>query len=100
MGRIVNDDAIILRMSGRICAAIALMFALCLPAFAQNLSVVIDSDMRLFTMMAALNAAGYDVELASQYHPVREAVRKFSQDVDPDLVARLKEFYKRNKRDQ
>ena len=50
--------------------------------------------------MAALNAAGFDVEFGSQYHPVREAVRKYVQDLDPDLVARLKSFYNSRKGDQ
>jgi len=50
--------------------------------------------------MAALNASGYDVELGSQYHPVREAARKLNESVDPDLIARMREFYKRNKGNQ
>jgi hypothetical protein len=32
--------------------------------------------------MAALNAAGFDVELSSQYHPVRETVRKYAAEVE------------------
>jgi hypothetical protein len=59
---------------------------------------MIQPDLRLFTTMAALNAAGFDVEIASsQYHPVRETVRKFASEVDPDLIARLKAFYNSRK---
>src|SRR5215475_2151452 len=67
---------------------------------AQTTNVTIQPDLRLFTMMAALNAAGYDVEFASQYHPVRETVRKFAKEVDPDLIDRLKSFYNSRKGSQ
>lgn len=89
----------ILRMLRRTSMAFALIFGLSASLWAQP-SVVIESDLRLFTTMAALNAAGFDIELGSQYHPVREAVRKIAQDVDPDLVARLKDFYTRHKGSQ
>jgi tetratricopeptide (TPR) repeat protein len=62
-------------------------------ASAQSTNATIQPDLRLFTMMAALNAAGFDVELASQYHPVRDAVRSFAKEVDADLIDRLKAFY-------
>lgn len=56
--------------------------------------------MRLFATMAALNAAGFDVELGSQYHPVRAALRKVAEGVDRDLVERLRQFYAARKGDQ
>src|SRR3989442_15781737 len=68
--------------------------------FGQTTNVTVQPDLRLFTAMAALNAAGFDVEFGSQYHPVREAVRKYDSEVDPDLVARLKGFYAARKGDQ
>ena len=37
--------------------------------------IVIDNDIRVFTMVAALNVAGFDVELSPQYHPVRAEIR-------------------------
>src|SRR5215471_13069512 len=80
------------------CVAIALF--LTLTASAQTHSLVIQPDIRLFTTMAALNAAGFDIEFGSQYHPVREAVRKFAAEVDPDLIARLMAFYAARKGDQ
>src|SRR6188474_1851254 len=78
----------------RFCLTGILTLLLAISAFAQVTNVTIQPDLRLFTTMAALNAAGFDVELASsQYHPVREAVRTFAKDVDPDLISRLKSFY-------
>jgi tetratricopeptide (TPR) repeat protein len=59
--------------------------------------VVIESDMRVFTTVAALNVAGFDVELGPQYHPARVAVRRIAEKLDPDLTARLREFYNRHK---
>src|SRR5262245_39815717 len=73
--------------------ALLLTLFLSVSASAQSTNVTVTPDLRLFTTMAALNAAGFDVELASQYHPVREAVRKYAKEVDPDLIARLKAFY-------
>ena len=66
-------------------------------AFSQSSSVTIEPDLRLFTMMSALNAAGFDVEFGSQYHPVRNAVRQYAEGLDPDLAARLKAFYRARK---
>src|SRR5215475_8296360 len=63
-------------------------------------SVVIDSDMRFFTAMVALNAAGFDVELGAQYHPVRVAARSLAQNLDPDLLQRLQEFYVSHKKNE
>jgi tetratricopeptide (TPR) repeat protein len=60
-------------------------------------SVTVQPDLRLFATMAALNAAGFDVEFASEYHPVRQAVRKYAAEIDSDLLARLQTFYKTHK---
>src|SRR5436190_16566227 len=84
-------------MSFRWAMALILSILLAALGFAQTTNVTIQPDLRLFTTMAALNAAGFDVELASQYHPVREIVRQYAKDVDPDLIARLKAFYKTRK---
>src|SRR5258708_3284248 len=72
---------------------VILAFLLALSAAAQGSNVTITPDLRLFTTMAALNAAGFDVEFGSQYHPVRDAARKYASEVDADLISRLKEFY-------
>src|SRR6266571_1156585 len=74
-----------------------LTLLLALPALFQNTNVTVQPDMRLFTTMAALNAAGFDVEFASEYHPVREAVRKYTAEIDADLLSRLQTFYKTHK---
>lgn len=63
-------------------------------------SVVIESDIRLFTAMAALNAAGFDTEIAREYHPVRNDLRKLTEQLSPDLRARLKQFYEAHKGDE
>ena len=80
----------------------ALLIAICLviPAFSQGTNVTVTRDLRLFTTMAALNAAGFDVELGPQYHAVREAVRKYPSEVDPELIERLKAFYSAKKGNQ
>jgi tetratricopeptide (TPR) repeat protein len=70
------------------------------PVFPQTTNVTISRDIRLFTTMAALNAAGFDIEYGSEYHPVRVAARKYADEVDADLIARLKDFYLSQKGDQ
>jgi hypothetical protein len=66
------------------------------PAVAQS-AVVIDQDARVFTTVVALNVAGFDVELGSQYHPVRAELRKLGDALDPVLVKKLKDFYASHK---
>ena len=66
----------------------------------QSVSATIDRDITVFTTMAALNAAGFDVEFGSQYHPVRQQVRSRMSSLDPDLSARLREFYQGHKGDE
>lgn len=53
------------------------------------------TDVRLFTVMAALNAAGYDYELPGQeMSRVRMQIRNHLRDLDPALVSRLHDFYR------
>ncbi len=87
-------------MSFRCIAAVCIVVILATPAFAQNGNVAILPDLRLFATMAALNAAGFDIEFGSQYHPVREAVRHYADNLDPQLLADLRNFYKARKGDQ
>lgn len=63
----------------------------------QSVTAIIDRDVRVFTTMAALNAAGFDVELAPRYHPVREQVRAHLASLEPDLRTRLGKFYREHK---
>jgi tetratricopeptide (TPR) repeat protein len=89
------------RMLSRFLAAAAALLMAVTPVFPQSTTnVTFTRDLRLFAMMGALNAAGFDIEFGSQYHPVREALRKYSADVDPELVKQLKAFYKNHKGDQ
>ncbi len=67
-----------------------------ITAAAQS-PVAIDQDMRVFTMVAALNVAGFDVELGSQYHPVRAELRKIADNLDPELLRKLRDFYRTHK---
>ena len=90
----------ILAMFFRLTLAASVVLFLAVPAFAQNGNVAILPDLRLFTTMAALNAAGFDVEFGSQYHPVREAVRHYADNLDPELLAELRSFYRIRKGDQ
>jgi tetratricopeptide (TPR) repeat protein len=79
------------------------LFLLCLlvsPAFSQSSAVSLQFDLRLFTTMAALNAAGFDVEFGAQYHPVRQAVRAYAKDIDPALIQSLRSFYRARKGDE
>jgi tetratricopeptide (TPR) repeat protein len=84
----------------RLTLAACVVLILAAPAVAQSGNVAILPDLRLFTTMAALNAAGFDIEFGSQYHPVREAVRHYADDVDPELLAQLRNFYRIRKGDQ
>ena len=87
-------------MFSRFSGILAIVLTLVSPGLSQQTNVTISRDVRLFTAMAALNAAGFDIEFGSQYHPVREAVRKYAEGVDPDLIARLKTFYASHKGNQ
>ncbi|HYR91563.1 MAG TPA: hypothetical protein VE422_46345 [Terriglobia bacterium] len=87
-------------MSGRIVLFLLLVAGLVVPGSAQSRTIIFEPNLRLFTTMAALNVAGFDVEYGSQYHSVRAAVRKYTEDLDPDLVARLQAFYKARKGNQ
>ncbi len=54
----------------------------------------LDASPALFTVMVAINAAGYDADLSSpNSHPLREAIRKELAGRNIPSVARLKEFY-------
>ena len=69
-------------------------------ARAQALTATIDRDLRVFAVVAALNAAGFDVDLGPEYHPVRQAVRERVAGIDPDLLARLRQYYERERGDE
>jgi tetratricopeptide (TPR) repeat protein len=88
------------KMSWRLLQTFVMVIALGAPVFSQSANVVIQPDLRLFATMAALNAAGFDIEFSSEYHPVRDAVRHYADGLDPELVADLKSFYRTHKGNQ
>ncbi len=54
----------------------------------------IDANESLFTVMAAINAAGYDAELDSPTnHPLRKQIRSYLANRNLASAERLKEFY-------
>ena len=61
----------------------------------ENLvNVNFKNDLRLFTVMAALNAAGFDYESPSkEMSSVRKRIRQQFKQLDPQLQARLNSFY-------
>ncbi len=73
----------------------------CPPAWAaqsQSLQGLVNirfqNDVRLFTVMAALNAAGFDAESEGRtMSEVRLRVREELSGLDPELVGRLRQFY-------
>ena len=93
----VLADVMMAGMFVRLVLVLALMFSMVLAGFPQNTNVTVQPNLRLFATMAALNAAGFDIEFGSEYHPVREAVRKYAAEVDADLLRRLKDFYTSHK---
>ncbi|MFB3068273.1 MAG: hypothetical protein ACE1ZI_03295, partial [Acidobacteriota bacterium] len=51
-------------------------------------------DVRIFTVLAALNAAGFNFETPGrEMSQVRQALRQELQQTDPDLLERLQTFY-------
>ena len=62
-------------------------------------NISLKTDIRIFTVMAALNAAGFDYEVPQkQMSRVRQGVRREMEQLDPDLSARLQVFYTAHRR--
>lgn len=58
----------------------------------------LDGDPALFTVMAAINAAGYDADIDSTAnHPLRQAVRQYVAEKKPASLAELKLFFAEHK---
>lgn len=74
-----------------------LMMALAAPASPAELGQL-DASPTLFTVMAAINAAGYSADLSSpNNHPLRDAIRnELAQRNIPSLPA-IKEFFSRHR---
>ena len=83
-------------------AAIAGLIAILLPAapLAAQEGNQLDGDIRLFTVLTALNVAGYDQGLGSPSDsPVRQAIREDLKDFDGSSLTLLKNFYQQFKLD-
>lgn len=64
-----------------------------------DVNVHLESDQRMFVVMAALNAAGFDYEPAGEsMSPARVELRKDLSRLDPGIKAKLADFYKSHRR--
>jgi tetratricopeptide (TPR) repeat protein len=69
-----------------------------LPGRAQQAEL--DVDPVLFTVMAAINAAGYDTELASgNTLPVRRQIREYLAEKKPKSLEGIRDFYAAHRKD-
>jgi tetratricopeptide (TPR) repeat protein len=69
----------------------AILFAPVVRAADQS---QLEADPALFTVMTAINCAGYDADLGStSNHPLRQAVRKYVASKNPPSLAELKLFF-------
>src|SRR5204862_4157689 len=60
----------------------------------------LDASPTLFTVMAAINAAGYDAELASpNNHPLRNGIRQAIAARNPECLEDLRKFYRSHRQD-
>lgn len=60
----------------------------------------LDASPTLFTVMAAINAAGYDAELASpNNHPLRNGIRQAIAAKNPECLEDLRKFYRQHRLD-
>ncbi len=82
--------------SRAICVA-ALLAALCAPLRSQTEDQLV-ADIRMFTVMAAINVGGYDDGLnAEAASPVRKALREDLESIDSGMKSRLQTFYEQKK---
>ncbi len=93
---------------GLITLRIVLRRALCIVGLLSALSAPVRSqteeqlvaDIRMFTVLAAINTAGYDDGLnAAAASPVRTALRKDLESLDSGMAMRLRTFYDEHKLD-
>ena len=65
----------------------------------QNLdNIEFRNDIRIFAVMAALNAAGFDYETAgSEMSPIRQKIRAHLEGLDTILLQRLRSFFRNHR---
>jgi hypothetical protein len=85
------------RLSKILLTLVVLSGCVGLPVFAAE-GDQLDADIRLFTVMAAINAAGYDDGYSSPSDsPVRHAVREALADFQGSSLTLVRNFYAQNK---
>lgn len=94
-GLLAYTEGVVFRAFCIVVAAVSV--AAPLPAQADEQLV---NDIRMFTVMAAINAAGYDDGLSSEAdHPARKALRQELESVDSSMRNRLRTYYEQHKLD-
>ena len=79
---------------------LAALLAASVPRLLAQAEDQLVADIRMFTVLAAINAGGYDDGLAAEAaSPVREAVRRDIEALDPGMRTRLRTFYEQHRRD-
>ena len=69
------------------------------PELEDLVNITFKNDARVFAVMAALNAAGFDYERSGKtLSTERQAVRQHLEGLDPDLVLRLETYYESHRR--
>ena len=86
-------------MFRRALCIVGLVAALSAPAQSQPDEQLV-ADIRMFTVLAAINSGGYDDGLnAAATSPVRAALREDLKSLDPGIAMRLRTFYDQHKLD-
>ena len=84
-------------VASRAILAAGLLAALATPLQAQSEEQLV-ADIRMFTVMAAINVGGYDEGLnAEAVSPVRNAVREDLESMDAGMRTRLQTYYEQKK---
>ena len=74
-----------------------MLIFLVVPAIGQQSTLEVDPN--LFVVMAAINAVGYDADLASNANsPVRVQVRQWVAQTKPAVLEQLKSFYEAHRK--
>lgn len=93
LSNIDQDQYVLRRTAGWPRTPLVALLALWMVAFPARAQNQLDFSPSLFSVLAALNAAGYNADLQSpSNHPMRQAVRKILASKDIPAVAELKRF--------
>ena len=90
---VAYTEGVFVRVISIVVAAVILAAPLSAQAEEQLIA-----DIRMFTVMAAINAAGYDDGLSAEAdHPARKALRQELESVDSSMRNRLRTYYEQHK---